>query len=73
VTMTTNYEQLLALSTGLAPEAREYVVALLAENRELANALKWALDRVIRPRFGPDDDFIEQRDKARAILAKVQA
>ncbi len=74
----TNYEQLLALSTGLDPKAREYVTALLAEHREMREAFSEyiaAADNCITT----DDDvsamlrFGKADESARAILAKVQA
>ncbi len=65
----TNYEQLLALS------AREYVVALLGEHREMREGLETIADAgtVGGVSAGERKGLAMAAKIARAILAKVQA
>ncbi len=70
----TNYEQLLTLSASLDPAAREYVVALLGEHREMREALQGMIAANVPGNGVPMTDAMrEAYITARAILAKVQA
>ncbi len=74
----TNYEQLLALSTSLDPAAREYVVALLGEHREMREALQGCVAAIGLLEGTPIAYSLamtlsSRALAARAILAKVQA